>query len=170
MTQKCNLTHLDFSLVGAKKFQLIDNLLFVLDTDVCFWYFCFVVFIWYYVKQQKFVKLKKDKDFSWGGLLSGVLCFISVPISRNRCCSVRSWNIIKKVCLKCFFLQNVLSIWDIYTLTPIWNWPSLHIEEFLLTTEADSPSSVTWYIMTLVVISFLLQPGLLIIHYMLHSN
>ncbi|XP_023383915.1 kinetochore-associated protein 1 [Pteropus vampyrus] len=57
---------------GAKKFQLIDNLLFVLDID------------------------------------------------------------------------NVLSLWDIYTLTPIWNWPSLHIEEFLLTTEADSPSSVTW--------------------------
>ncbi|GAB5578997.1 kinetochore-associated protein 1 isoform X1 [Prionailurus iriomotensis] len=57
---------------GAKKFQLIDNLLFVLDTD------------------------------------------------------------------------NVLSLWDIYTLTPIWNWPSLHIEEFLLTTEAESPSSVTW--------------------------
>ncbi|XP_026980736.1 kinetochore-associated protein 1 isoform X5 [Sagmatias obliquidens] len=57
---------------GAKKFQLIDNLLFVLDTN------------------------------------------------------------------------NVLSLWDIYTLTPIWNWPSLHIEDFLLTTEADSPSSVTW--------------------------
>ncbi|KAK2505118.1 hypothetical protein MC885_004569, partial [Smutsia gigantea] len=57
---------------GAKKFQLIDNLLFVLDTD------------------------------------------------------------------------NVLSLWDIYTLTPIWNWPSVHIEEFLLTTEADSPSSITW--------------------------
>ncbi|XP_019833576.2 kinetochore-associated protein 1 isoform X1 [Bos indicus] len=57
---------------GAKKFQLIDNLLFVLDTD------------------------------------------------------------------------NVLSLWDIYTLTPIWNWPVLHVEEFLLTTEAESPSSVTW--------------------------
>uniref|UniRef100_A0A8C6D1S9 Kinetochore associated 1 n=1 Tax=Moschus moschiferus TaxID=68415 RepID=A0A8C6D1S9_MOSMO len=57
---------------GAKKFQLIDNLLFVLDTD------------------------------------------------------------------------NVLSLWDIYTLTPIWNWPALHVEEFLLTTEAESPSSVTW--------------------------
>ncbi|XP_054450371.1 kinetochore-associated protein 1 [Pteronotus mesoamericanus] len=57
---------------GAKKFQLIDNLLFVLDTD------------------------------------------------------------------------NVLSLWDIYTLTPVWNWPSLHVEEFLLTTEAESPSSVTW--------------------------
>ncbi|KAB1255833.1 Kinetochore-associated protein 1 [Camelus dromedarius] len=68
---------------GAKKFQLIDNLLFVLDTD------------------------------------------------------------------------NVLSLWDIYTLTPIWNWPSLHIEEFLLTTEADSPSSVTWYIMMLMLISLL---------------
>ncbi|XP_006865547.1 PREDICTED: kinetochore-associated protein 1 [Chrysochloris asiatica] len=57
---------------GAKKFQLIDNLLFVLDT------------------------------------------------------------------------QNVLSLWDIHTLTPVWNWPALYIEEFLLTTEADSPSSVTW--------------------------
>ncbi|KAG8514983.1 Kinetochore-associated protein 1 [Galemys pyrenaicus] len=57
---------------GAKKFQLIDNLLFVLDTD------------------------------------------------------------------------NVLSLWEIYTLTPIWNWPSLSVEEFLLTTEADSPASVTW--------------------------
>ncbi|XP_054551363.1 kinetochore-associated protein 1 isoform X2 [Talpa occidentalis] len=57
---------------GAKKFQLIDNLLFVLDTD------------------------------------------------------------------------NVLSLWDVYTLSPIWNWPSLSVEEFLLTTEADSPSSVTW--------------------------
>ncbi|XP_040145473.1 kinetochore-associated protein 1 isoform X1 [Ictidomys tridecemlineatus] len=57
---------------GSKKFQLIDNLLFILDTD------------------------------------------------------------------------NVLSLWDVYTLTPIWNWPSLHIEEFLLTTEAESPSSVTW--------------------------
>ncbi|XP_063081626.1 kinetochore-associated protein 1 isoform X2 [Cavia porcellus] len=57
---------------GAVKFQLIDNLLFVLDTD------------------------------------------------------------------------NVLSLWDIHTLTPMWNWPCLHIEEFLLTTEADSPSSVTW--------------------------
>ncbi|XP_007651100.4 kinetochore-associated protein 1 isoform X2 [Cricetulus griseus] len=57
---------------GAKSFQLIDNLLFVLDTD------------------------------------------------------------------------NVLSLWDAYTLTPVWNWPSLPIEQFLLTTEADSPSSVTW--------------------------
>ncbi|KAL1768438.1 kinetochore-associated protein 1 [Sigmodon hispidus] len=57
---------------GAKSFQLIDNLLFVLDTD------------------------------------------------------------------------NVLSLWDATTLIPVWNWPSLPIEQFLLTTEADSPSSVTW--------------------------
>ncbi|CAH7241448.1 Kntc1 [Phodopus roborovskii] len=40
--------------------------------------------------------------------------------------------------------ENVLSLWDAYTLTPVWNWPSLPIEQFLLTTEADSPSSVTW--------------------------
>lgn len=57
---------------GAKSFQLIDNLLFVLDTD------------------------------------------------------------------------NVLSLWDAHTLTPVWNWPSLPVEQFLLTTEADSPSSLTW--------------------------
>lgn len=30
---------ISLSLSGAKSFQLIDNLLFVLDTDVCFWYF-----------------------------------------------------------------------------------------------------------------------------------
>ncbi|GAB1290171.1 Kinetochore-associated protein 1 [Apodemus speciosus] len=40
--------------------------------------------------------------------------------------------------------DNVLSLWDAYTLTPVWNWPSLPIEQFLLTTEVDSPSSVTW--------------------------
>ncbi|XP_051017448.1 kinetochore-associated protein 1 [Acomys russatus] len=40
--------------------------------------------------------------------------------------------------------ENVLSLWDAYTLTPVWNWTSLPIEQFLLTTEADSPSSVTW--------------------------
>lgn len=62
--------------------------------------------------------------------------------------------------MKCL-LQNVLSLWDIYTLTPIWNWPVLHVEEFLLTTEAESPSSVTWYIMTLTLISLLLEPGFL---------
>lgn len=44
--------------------------------------------------------------------------------------------------------QNVLSLWDAVTFTPVWNWPSLPIEQFLLTTEADSPSSVTWYIGT----------------------
>lgn len=39
--------------------------------------------------------------------------------------------------------DNVLSLWDVYTLTPVWNWPSLRVEEFLLITEADEPSSVT---------------------------
>ncbi|XP_075390092.1 kinetochore-associated protein 1 [Tenrec ecaudatus] len=40
--------------------------------------------------------------------------------------------------------QHVLSLWDIHSLTPVWNWPALHVEDFLLTTEAESPSSVTW--------------------------
>uniref|UniRef100_A0A5F8H6Z2 Kinetochore associated 1 n=1 Tax=Monodelphis domestica TaxID=13616 RepID=A0A5F8H6Z2_MONDO len=40
--------------------------------------------------------------------------------------------------------MNVLSLWDIYTLIPVWNWPCTHFEDFILTTEADSSSSVTW--------------------------
>lgn len=57
--------------------------------------------------------------------------------------------------------QGTLSLWDICTLTPVWNWPPLHVEEFLLTTEAESPSSVTWYVMTLVAIALLWGPGFL---------
>uniref|UniRef100_A0A669P7S2 Kinetochore associated 1 n=1 Tax=Phasianus colchicus TaxID=9054 RepID=A0A669P7S2_PHACC len=36
--------------------------------------------------------------------------------------------------------ENILSIWDVYSLTLIWDWPLIHIEEFLLTTESDSSS------------------------------
>ncbi|XP_039580221.1 kinetochore-associated protein 1 isoform X4 [Passer montanus] len=39
--------------------------------------------------------------------------------------------------------ENILSTWDIYSLTLIWDWPLIQIEEFLLTTESDSPQ-VTW--------------------------
>ncbi|NWR90021.1 KNTC1 protein, partial [Furnarius figulus] len=39
--------------------------------------------------------------------------------------------------------ENILSMWDVYSLTLIWDWPSIHIEEFLLTTESDS-SQVMW--------------------------
>ncbi|KAL9834154.1 LOW QUALITY PROTEIN: kinetochore-associated protein 1 [Geothlypis trichas] len=39
--------------------------------------------------------------------------------------------------------ENILTTWDIYSLTLIWDCPSIHIEEFLLTTESDS-SQVTW--------------------------
>ncbi|NWX97118.1 KNTC1 protein, partial [Nothoprocta ornata] len=38
--------------------------------------------------------------------------------------------------------ENILSMWDVYTLTLIWDWPSVHVEEYLLTTDSDS-SSVT---------------------------
>ncbi|NXU13778.1 KNTC1 protein, partial [Pardalotus punctatus] len=34
--------------------------------------------------------------------------------------------------------ENILSTWDVYSLTLIWDWPLIHIEEFLLTTESDS--------------------------------
>ncbi|NWW51167.1 KNTC1 protein, partial [Pedionomus torquatus] len=36
--------------------------------------------------------------------------------------------------------ENILSIWDVYSLTLIWVWPLMHIEEFLLSTESDSSS------------------------------
>uniref|UniRef100_A0A674H0T4 Kinetochore associated 1 n=1 Tax=Taeniopygia guttata TaxID=59729 RepID=A0A674H0T4_TAEGU len=36
------------------------------------------------------------------------------------------------------YFINILSTWDIYSLTLIWDWPLIHIEEFLLTTESDS--------------------------------
>ncbi|NXG19520.1 KNTC1 protein, partial [Grallaria varia] len=39
--------------------------------------------------------------------------------------------------------ENILSMWDVYSLTLIWDCPSIHIEEFLLTTESDS-SQVMW--------------------------
>ncbi|KFP33589.1 Kinetochore-associated protein 1, partial [Colius striatus] len=39
--------------------------------------------------------------------------------------------------------ENVLSMWDVYSLTLICDWPSIHVEEFLLSTESDS-SPVIW--------------------------
>ncbi|XP_025914482.1 kinetochore-associated protein 1 isoform X4 [Apteryx rowi] len=38
--------------------------------------------------------------------------------------------------------ENTLSMWDVYTLTLIWDWPLVHIEEFLLTTDSDSSSVI----------------------------
>ncbi|XP_040203268.1 kinetochore-associated protein 1 [Rana temporaria] len=38
--------------------------------------------------------------------------------------------------------HGILSVWDVYTLVLVWDWPSFHISDFLLTTEGDS-SSVT---------------------------
>uniref|UniRef100_A0A8C8A3Z4 Kinetochore associated 1 n=1 Tax=Otus sunia TaxID=257818 RepID=A0A8C8A3Z4_9STRI len=34
--------------------------------------------------------------------------------------------------------ENILSMWDVYSLTLIWDWPLIHIEDFLLSTESDS--------------------------------
>uniref|UniRef100_A0A8C3KWT2 Kinetochore associated 1 n=1 Tax=Calidris pygmaea TaxID=425635 RepID=A0A8C3KWT2_9CHAR len=39
--------------------------------------------------------------------------------------------------------ENILSIWDVYSLTLIWVWPLIHIEEFLLSTESDSSSVIS---------------------------
>uniref|UniRef100_A0A663MMH6 Kinetochore associated 1 n=1 Tax=Athene cunicularia TaxID=194338 RepID=A0A663MMH6_ATHCN len=34
--------------------------------------------------------------------------------------------------------ENILSMWDVFSLTLIWDWPLIHIEDFLLSTESDS--------------------------------
>ncbi|XP_021141273.2 kinetochore-associated protein 1 isoform X1 [Columba livia] len=34
--------------------------------------------------------------------------------------------------------ENILSMWDVYSLTLVWNWPLIYIEEFLLSTESES--------------------------------
>ncbi|XP_069816967.1 kinetochore-associated protein 1 [Dendropsophus ebraccatus] len=39
--------------------------------------------------------------------------------------------------------DGILSVWDIYTLVLVWDWPSCQLSDFLLTTEGDSSSSVT---------------------------
>ncbi|NXN24364.1 KNTC1 protein, partial [Nycticryphes semicollaris] len=39
--------------------------------------------------------------------------------------------------------ENILSIWDVYSLILIWVWPLMPIEEFLLSTESDSSSVVS---------------------------
>ncbi|XP_043924844.1 kinetochore-associated protein 1 [Protopterus annectens] len=36
--------------------------------------------------------------------------------------------------------DNALSVWDAYTLIMVWFWPLIHIEDFLLSTEGDSPA------------------------------
>uniref|UniRef100_A0A8C4TYW6 Kinetochore associated 1 n=1 Tax=Falco tinnunculus TaxID=100819 RepID=A0A8C4TYW6_FALTI len=41
------------------------------------------------------------------------------------------------------YLINILSMWDVYSLTLICDWPLVHTEEFLLSTESDS-SPVLW--------------------------
>ncbi|NXV25489.1 KNTC1 protein, partial [Rissa tridactyla] len=38
--------------------------------------------------------------------------------------------------------ENILSMWDVYSLTLIWDCPSIHMEEFLLSTESDSSSVI----------------------------
>nr|DBA23163.1 TPA: hypothetical protein GDO54_014103 [Pyxicephalus adspersus] len=39
--------------------------------------------------------------------------------------------------------HDILSVWDVYTLVLVWDWPSCRMSDFLLTTEGDSSSSVT---------------------------
>uniref|UniRef100_A0A8C3BTU1 Kinetochore associated 1 n=1 Tax=Cairina moschata TaxID=8855 RepID=A0A8C3BTU1_CAIMO len=43
---------------------------------------------------------------------------------------------------KHFFFLFIDNMWDVYSLTLIWDWSLIHLEEFLLTTESDSSSVV----------------------------
>ncbi|XP_068100250.1 kinetochore-associated protein 1 [Hyperolius riggenbachi] len=39
--------------------------------------------------------------------------------------------------------HGILSVWDVYTLILVWDWPACRISDFLLTSEGDSCTSVT---------------------------
>uniref|UniRef100_A0A2K6L2G6 Kinetochore associated 1 n=1 Tax=Rhinopithecus bieti TaxID=61621 RepID=A0A2K6L2G6_RHIBE len=91
--------------------------------------------------KSSFISTENYHTLGCLGLVAGDLAS-EVPVIIGVISEILSQN--KRHVNEMSLLQNMLSLWDIYTLTPVWNWPSLHVEEFLLTTEADSPSSVTW--------------------------
>ncbi|XP_040272101.1 kinetochore-associated protein 1 [Bufo bufo] len=39
--------------------------------------------------------------------------------------------------------DGILSVWDVYTLVLVWDWPFCRLSDFLLTTEGDASSSIT---------------------------
>uniref|UniRef100_A0A8C6K3X7 Kinetochore-associated protein 1 n=1 Tax=Melopsittacus undulatus TaxID=13146 RepID=A0A8C6K3X7_MELUD len=66
---------------------------------------------------------------------------------------------------------NILSMWDVYSLTLIWDWPLIRIEEFLLSTESDSlpmrslmvfalPTMQQLYSLEVSIVSSLVQSGI----------
>ncbi|NWR45672.1 KNTC1 protein, partial [Regulus satrapa] len=54
--------------------------------------------------------------------------------------------------------ENILTTWDIYSLTLIWDLPLTQVEEFLLTTESDS-SQGTWQGLANVKLIVMTMPG-----------
>uniref|UniRef100_A0A8C8RMP3 Kinetochore associated 1 n=1 Tax=Pelusios castaneus TaxID=367368 RepID=A0A8C8RMP3_9SAUR len=68
---------------------------------------------------------------------NGFFCIMCLPLAKIQ--EGMLMQLMFKIKLHIF---NILSMWDVYSLTLIWDWPLVHIEEFLLTTESDS-SSVT---------------------------
>uniref|UniRef100_A0A8D0F9V6 Kinetochore associated 1 n=1 Tax=Strix occidentalis caurina TaxID=311401 RepID=A0A8D0F9V6_STROC len=69
--------------------------------------------------------------------------------------------------------ENILSMWDVYSLTLIWDWPLIHIEDFLLSTESDSspvvmrslmvfalPTMQPLYSLEVSIVSSLVQSGI----------
>uniref|UniRef100_A0A452H681 Uncharacterized protein n=1 Tax=Gopherus agassizii TaxID=38772 RepID=A0A452H681_9SAUR len=57
-------------------------------------------------------------------------------------CVLSKWEVDPSKNLVSVQSFNILSMWDVYSLTLIWDWPLVHIEEFLLTTESDSSSVI----------------------------
>uniref|UniRef100_A0A8C0H4L5 Kinetochore associated 1 n=1 Tax=Chelonoidis abingdonii TaxID=106734 RepID=A0A8C0H4L5_CHEAB len=57
-------------------------------------------------------------------------------------CVLSKWEVDPSKNLVSVQSFNVLSMWDVYSLTLIWDWPLVHIEEFLLTTESDTSSVI----------------------------
>uniref|UniRef100_A0A8C0HGN4 Kinetochore associated 1 n=1 Tax=Chelonoidis abingdonii TaxID=106734 RepID=A0A8C0HGN4_CHEAB len=77
-------------------------------------------------------------NFVTGDLMNNILLIIGGKGD----CVLSKWEVDPSKNLVSVQSFNVLSMWDVYSLTLIWDWPLVHIEEFLLTTESDTSSVI----------------------------
>uniref|UniRef100_A0A8C3BWV0 Kinetochore associated 1 n=1 Tax=Cairina moschata TaxID=8855 RepID=A0A8C3BWV0_CAIMO len=122
------------------------------------------------------VGMCQERQFLVVGERSGNLHLIHIP-SKQTLLTKTKYEfhicfIIIIIIIILFFIQNILSMWDVYSLTLIWDWSLIHLEEFLLTTESDSssvmrslmvfalPAMQQLYSLEISVVSSLVQSGI----------
>uniref|UniRef100_A0A8C3KUS0 Kinetochore associated 1 n=1 Tax=Calidris pygmaea TaxID=425635 RepID=A0A8C3KUS0_9CHAR len=89
------------------------------------------------------VGMCQEKQFLVVGERSGNFHLIHIPSKQTLLTKVHNGFF----CIMCLPLAKTqegrMIIWDVYSLTLIWVWPLIHIEEFLLSTESDSSSVIS---------------------------